>query len=179
MGGTAMKRLVRMALVGGVLVGLACSEPGSADPQAPAVEAYHAELTPMAGSGVAGVATVEVGRTEVRVTVSATGLEPGASVPQHVHSWDVCDREGRTVLNLDSGLTSPGEGEVRGPAYPLADGAGQVDYAASRPIAELAAALYEHRGMLFQELSFDSRTVVLFDEDLQRLACGELHPVEP
>jgi hypothetical protein len=174
-----MKRLVRMALVGGVLAGLACSEPGSADPQELAVETYLAELTPMAGSAVTGVATVEVGRAEVRVTVSAAGLEPGASVPQHVHSWGVCDRDGRAVLNLDSALTSPGEGDVRGPAYPLADAAGRVDYAASRPIAELAAALYEHRGMLFQELNFDNRTVVLFDEDLQRLACGELHPMEP
>jgi hypothetical protein len=174
-----MKRLMGMVLVGAVLAGLACSEPGSADPHAQAAEAYRAELTPMAGSGVTGVATVEVGRAEVRVTVSAAGLDPGTSVPQHIHSWGVCDREGRAVLNLDSGLTSPGEGEVRGPAYPLADAAGRVDYAASRRIAELAAALYEHRGMLFQELNFDSRTVVLFDGDLQRLACGELYPMEP
>jgi hypothetical protein len=158
--------------VGVVLLGGCPSYDTAAD--AEPVARYEARLQPVGQSQATGTVVLELGERELKASVSATGLEPGESVPQHVSSWRDCDLVGRAVLNLDRGLTSAGEAPLRGDAFPNADGAGALEYEARRPVSELVEALREYRGMLLEELALDNRTVILHDPLLRPVACGAL-----
>lgn len=163
-------------LVAGVAVLGGC--PADPGPEAEPAEVFEATLYPFGASGVSGTASLALGQSVLRASVSARGLVPGSSVPQHVLSSSDCRALGRSVLNLDAELSAPGEGALWGEYYPHADHAGVLDYEASRPAADLASALGEYRGTTLYELNLGARTVVLYDEDMRPVACGELVAME-
>lgn len=161
-------------------------------------DVYEARLEGQDGSEVSGTATFMVEDNELRVTVAATGLEPNTRIPQHIHMNSSCEDAGGIMLNLDDGLTAPGEGEPGGDAYPETDDEGRLQYEASRSLDELGEHLREHGGaesdtmaeaeadtMTGMEtdpmdgagaemLDLGNRVVTLHGEDMQPVSCGAL-----
>lgn len=161
-------------------------------------EVYEARLEAQDGSGVTGTATFTVQDNELQVTVAATGLQPNTRIPQHIHMNSSCDDAGGIMLNLDDGLTAPGEGEPRGDAYPETDDQGTLQYEASRSLDELRQHLSEHGGAQSdtmagaeadtmtgmqtdtmggagaEMLDLGNRVVSLHGENMQPISCGPL-----
>jgi hypothetical protein len=141
---TSLPRLAILAAAAGVVAGCPAESPG---PDAQPAQLFEAVLQPVGASRVSGTASLELGEQALRATLSARGLAAGASVPQHVLASDNCLAMGRSVLNLDAGLSVPGEAPLWGEDYPRADDDGRLDYEATRPIQALVAALGHYRGM--------------------------------
>jgi hypothetical protein len=170
-GASTSLRLALVAVAAGAVAGCPAESPGP-DAQPPLL--FEAVLQPVGAARVSGTASLELGEQALRATVSARGLTAGASVPQHVLSSDNCLAMGRSVLNLDDGLSVPGEAPRWGEDYPRADADGRLDYQATRPVQALVASLGNYRGMTLHDLNLGSRTVVLHDEDMNPVACGDL-----
>ena len=117
-------------------------EPGSARDR----DFYKAKLDPAPGVSSRGMLQLDVVGGFLRVRVHGVGLEPGMPIPQHIHVNSGCNPGGAVLINLDAGLTVPGEGPGVGPAYPVASAAGIVDYEATRSLADLRAALNTFAG---------------------------------
>lgn len=155
-------------------------------------EMYEARLEAVDGSGVSGTATVTVEGDEVQVTVAATGLEPGTRVPMHIHMNATCDDAGGIFLNLDDGLSAPGEGEARGDAYPEASEEGALRLEASRSLTELRTAMGQgaeaataeadtgrtQTGMSMDMLELGNRVINLHGADMQAISCGALERMD-
>lgn len=139
---------------------------------------FEAVLAPVGPSGVTGTAAVALDDATVQVTVTASGLEPGTRISQHVNTWWDCTTIGRVLVNLDTLLTVPGEGPPRGDDYPRVDEQGGLAYQATRSVAELTEALHTYRGMLFEELDLENRTIFIRDDAHRPIACGELEPAD-
>lgn len=137
-------------------------------------EIYEARLEAVDGSGVSGVATVTVHEDELQVTVAATGLDPETRYPMHIHANASCDNAGGILLNLDDGLTAAGEGEPRGDSYADTDDQGRLEYAASRSMEDLRAAMREHGAEQPDGLDLANRVVTLHSPEMQPVACGPL-----
>lgn len=159
-----------------VLAGCADSDGTDDHRGAHAGKRFEAELGPVGASGVTGTAVIRLDEESFAVDISATGLEPGAGMSQHINSWWDCTTIGRILVNLDTLLTVPGEGPARGDDYPRVDEDGRLTYAATRPVAEVAEMLHEYRGMILDELDLENRTVLLRDDGHRPIACGEIRP---
>lgn len=142
----------------------------------PVEEAYEAQLQEIDASGVTGTATLVMENGELHVSLSATGLEPDAQVPQHIHLNATCDPAGGILLNLDNTLTVANEADPRGDHYPTADGDGTLDYEVSRSLDDLRSAVEEYGGPGVDELDLGNRVVNLHAADMRPVACGELNP---
>jgi len=129
---------------------------------------YKASLVPTDTTRTEGAAFFDVVGGDLRVRVHATGVEPGQHIPQHLHANRGCDPGGPVVLNLDAGLTVPGEAPATGAAFPLASRAGVIDYEAARPLDELRSAIVtwggpglDDTGDLLAYLDLEDRNVHL------------------
>jgi hypothetical protein len=175
----AMRPLPGIVLSGSLILIVAACPPPEPEPEPPPVEpppevTWEAQLQEIEGSGVTGIARLVRNAEQFRVIISATGLDPGASVPQHVHIEPTCEPAGGILINLDETLTVGGEGPPSEAAYPQADGLGDLEYEASRSLQELESALQAHHGMGIEQLELGNRNVNLHAPDLPPLACGEL-----
>ena len=74
-----------------------------------------------------------------------------------------CNPGGGILLNLDAGLTVPGEGAGTGTAYPMSNHAGVVNYQARRSLTDLRAAVQTYRSV----------TLATTDELISWLNLGE------
>ena len=107
---------------------------------------YQVRLGAEPGSQSNGVMLIEIVGGYITVTVHAAGLMPSMNIPQHIHVNPTCNPGGGILLNLDATLTVPGEGAGTGSAYPMSNGAGVVNYYASRSLTDLLAAVNRYRG---------------------------------
>ncbi len=117
-----------------------CGGGGPTNPES-AVRFYKVSLRPTGEARAEGTAFIDVVGGDLRVRVHATGVEPGRHIPQHIHMNRGCDPGGAVLLNLDAGLTVPGEGPGTGNTFPVASRIGVIDYEATRPLDELRSAL--------------------------------------
>lgn len=117
-------------------------DPGSAASR----QFYQIRLGAEPGYGSHGVMLVEIVGGHITATVHASGLMPGMHIPQHIHLNPTCNPGGGILVNLDAGLTVPGEGSGIGSAYPLSSESGVVNYYARRSLADLRAAVNTFRG---------------------------------
>lgn len=106
---------------------------------------FQAKLAPVSGGPGQGVLLVEITGGRLTAKVRATGLEPLAVIPQHIHVNPTCNPGGGILVNLDADLTVAGEGPGVGNAYPRANAGGVVRYDASRSLANLIDAVNEHQ----------------------------------
>lgn len=147
--------LHRSTLCVALLALVACQQPDSSLPTSPQTLApagqgsapirFQAHLAPPSGGVGHGVLLIEISEGLLSVKVRATGLEPLAVIPQHIHVNPTCAVGGGILLNLDAGLTVPIEGPSTGPAYPTANRGGVLQYDASRSLADLIDAVNEHQ----------------------------------
>lgn len=93
-----------------------------------------------------GVALVDVVGGVLRVRIHATGIATGANIPQHIHQNVGCNPGGPIMINLDQGLTVPGESSNFGPAFPMANQAGVMNYEATRTLVDLRTAFNTYVG---------------------------------
>lgn len=148
---------------------------------------YKATLVPTDTTRTEGAAFIDVVGGDLRVRVHATGVEPGQHIPQHLHANRGCDPGGPVLLNLDAGLTVPGEAAGTGAAFPLASRAGVIDYEATRPLDELRSAIVTWGGPgladtdeLLQYLDLEDRNVhlhVAFGPPFPAVTCGGVEPI--
>lgn len=154
-------RAFTLACAGWLIVG--CTDPG-ADPvmmtdQRPAFTVkpgdpgaasdrtlFQVRLGAETGFRAQGVVLIEVVGGYLTVSVHASGHEPLSVIPQHIHVNPTCSPGGGILINLDANLTVPGEGPGVGPAYPLSNNGGVVNYYASRSLTDLLAAVNTYLG---------------------------------
>lgn len=117
-------------------------DPGSAAGR----QLYQIRLGAESGYSSHGVMLLEVVGGYLTATVHASGLMPGMHIPQHIHLNPTCNPGGGILVNLDAGLTVPGEGPGVGSAYPMSSESGVVKYSAKRSLADLRAAVNSFRG---------------------------------
>jgi hypothetical protein len=158
-----------------------CGGGGPTNPES-ALRFYKAGLRPTGEIRAEGIAFIDVVGGDLRVRVHATGVEPGHNIPQHIHMNPGCDPGGPVLLNLDAGLTVPGEGPGTGGTYPVATPAGVIDYEAARPLEELRSALDARGGPglddtdeLLAYLDLEDRNIhmhVAFGPPFPAVTCG-------
>jgi hypothetical protein len=102
---------------------------------------FQVRLGAEGDSHAAGVMLFEIVGGYFTARVHAAGLDPLRRIPQHIHVNPTCNPGGGILLNLDQTLTVAGEGPGVGPAYPLANAGGVVNYEAQRPLTELITAV--------------------------------------
>lgn len=107
---------------------------------------YKVKLAPSPGFAARGMLLIEVVGGHLTARLHANGVEPGQNIPQHIHTLDNCSSPSPVLINLDAGLTVPGESPPIGLAYPFANPGGVVQYEASRSLTDLMAALNQHVG---------------------------------
>jgi hypothetical protein len=98
---------------------------------------FQVRLRPEGDSRAEGVMLFEIVGGYFTARVHAAGLEPLQRIPQHIHLNPTCNPGGGILINLDENLTVAGEGPGVGPAYPLANAGGVVDYEARRTLSDL------------------------------------------
>jgi hypothetical protein len=108
---------------------------------------YQVRLGAEPESRSEGIMRIEIVGGYIAVTVHAAGLMPGLHIPQHIHLNPTCNPGGGILLNLDAGLTVPGEGAGTGTAYPVSNDAGVVNYHAQRSLTDLRAAVQTYRSV--------------------------------
>jgi hypothetical protein len=163
-----------------------CGGGGPTYPES-ALRFYKASLVPTDTARTEGAAFIDVVGGDLRVRVHATGVEPGQHIPQHLHANRGCDPGGPVLLNLDSGLTVPGEAPGTGAAYPMASQAGVIDYEAARPLDELRSAIVAWGGPrlddtddLLEFLDLEDRNIhlhVAFGPPFPAITCGGVEPI--
>jgi hypothetical protein len=117
-------------------------DPGSASSR----QFYQIRLGAEPGYGSHGIMLIEIAGGYITATVHASGLMPDMHIPQHIHLNPTCNPGGGILINLDAGLTVPGEGAGTGSAYPVSSKSGVVNYYAQRSLADLRAAVNAFRG---------------------------------
>lgn len=147
--------LHRSTLTAALLALVACQQGDSPLPSSPQTLApagqgsagmlFQARLAPPSGGQGHGMLLLQISGGQLSAKVRATGLEPLAVIPQHLHLNPSCAVGGGILLNLDAGLTVPGEGPSTGPAYPTANSGGAVQYDATRSLADLIDAVNLHQ----------------------------------
>jgi hypothetical protein len=154
-----------------------------------ALRFYKVSLHPIGANRAEGVAFIDAVGGDLRVRVHATGVEPGGKVPQHIHANPGCDPGGPVVLNLDAGLTVPGEGPGAGAAgtFPVASAEGRIDYEARRSLDEIRSALATWGGPtladtddLLDYLELTERSVqlhVAFGPPFPAVTCGGVEQI--
>ena len=192
----AMPAAAAAAAALGVLIACAAEAPTTPDAAAAAVAfarggasdrmLYQAQLEPLGESRARGMVLVDVTGGALRVRVHAVGVEPGETIPQHIHVNPGCADGGAVLVNLDRNLTVPPSAGV-GPEFPQASAAGIVNYEASRPLGELRAAINAARGLtlatdeaLVEWLDLENRNVhqhVAFGPPFPAVNCGPLDRV--
>ncbi len=148
---------------------------------------YTASLGATGAAPSEGAAFIDVVGGDLRVRVHATGVEPGHHIPQHLHANRGCDPGGPVLLNLDAGLTVPGEGQGTGAAFPMASRTGVIDYQAARPLDDLRSAIRTWGGPsladtddLLAYLDLEDRNIhlhVAFGPPFPAVACGGVEPI--
>jgi hypothetical protein len=119
--------------------------------------------------------------------VRATGVAATENIPQHIHLNPGCDPGGSVLLNLDTGLTVPGEGQGVGASYPVASRAGVLHFEASRPLDDLRSALNTWGGTSLDDtaallafLDLEERNIhmhVAFGPPFPAVTCGALERI--
>ena len=105
-------------------------------------ELYQVLLAPTGTSTTRGVVKIEIAGGYLVVTAHAEGLDPLQHIPQHIHANATCATPGSPIINLDANLNLPGaEAPPTGDNFPVANGAGVVDYQASRSLSSLLTAV--------------------------------------
>jgi hypothetical protein len=100
---------------------------------------YTVELMELNGSGVSGMALIELMDSEIEVSLEATGLTPEMEHMQHIHGFiennknSVCpppsaDTNGDGLISLVEGIPFYGPVLVPLTPYPMADATGMVDF---------------------------------------------------
>ena len=193
----AMPAAITAAAALGILAACAAEAPTTPDAAAAAVSFarggasdrmfYQAQLEPLGESRARGMALVEITGGALRVRVHAIGVEPGETIPQHIHVNPGCEVGGGVLVNLDRNLTVPPESPSTGPEFPEASAAGIVHYEASRPLGELRAAVNAALGLtlatdeaLVEWLDLENRNVhmhVAFGPPFPAVNCGALDRV--
>jgi len=145
---------------------------------------YQVKLEPLGDSRAIAMLMIDVVGGELRVRVHANGVEPGQPIPQHIHVNPGCSPGGGILLNLDAGLTIPGEGPGVGPSYPTASHAGVVNYEATRSLADLRDAFETYQSLVFATdadllayLDLENRNAhmhVAFGPPFPAVNCGEV-----
>jgi Cu/Zn superoxide dismutase len=107
---------------------------------------YQVRLGAEPGYQSHGIMKIVIDDGYITATVHAAGLMPGHHIPQHIHLNPTCNPGGGILLNLDAGLTVPGEGAGTGTAYPLANQGGVINYEAQRSLTDLLAAVNTYQG---------------------------------
>jgi hypothetical protein len=148
---------------------------------------YKVTLAPAGTTPAEGAAFIDVVGGDLRVRVHATGVEPGRHIPQHLHENRGCDPGGPVLLNLDAGLTVPGEGPGTGDAFPVASRTGVIDFEATRALDELRSAIVTWGGprladsdALLEYLDLEDRNVhlhVAFGPPFPAVACGGVEQI--
>lgn len=148
---------------------------------------YRATLRPVDDGRATGAAEIEVVGDRLRVRVRATGVAALEHIPQHIHLNPGCDPSGAVLMNLDAGLTVPGEGQGTGAAYPVASRAGLVQYEASRPLDDLRSALNTWGGTTLDDtaellafLDLEDRNIhmhVAFGPPFPAVTCGGIEQI--
>ena len=105
-----------------------------------------ARLAAQGDSHSNGIVLIELVGGDLTVSLHASGLAPSHIIPQHIHLNPTCNPGGAILLNLDANLTVPGEGPGVGPAYPVSNGGGVVNYQARRSLTDLLAAVNTYQG---------------------------------
>ena len=117
-------------------------EPGAASDRM----LFQVRLGALGESHSHGIVLIEIVGGYLAVSVHAAGLEPLQHIPQHIHVNPTCQVGGGVLINLDAGLTVPGEGAPIGAAFPVSNTGGVVNYSASRPLSELLQAVNTYLG---------------------------------
>ncbi|HEU4830460.1 MAG TPA: hypothetical protein VFT04_14805 [Gemmatimonadales bacterium] len=148
---------------------------------------FKVHLSPLGGSRATGEALIEVVDGFLRVRIHAAGVEPGEHIPQHIHLNPGCNPGGGILVNLDAGLTVPGEGANVGPSFPSANLAGVMNYEATRSLDALRSALNTFGGLalddaaeLLDYLDLENRNVhmhVAFGPPFPAVNCGGVERV--
>lgn len=107
---------------------------------------YQVRLAPLNGSSDHGIVKIEIAGGYLVVTVHAEGLDPAQHIPQHIHVNPTCADGGAVLISLNAHLTVAGEAPPVGDDFPVANGAGVVNYQASRPLADLLTAANTYLG---------------------------------
>ncbi|MDH3215059.1 MAG: hypothetical protein OEN01_02055 [Candidatus Krumholzibacteria bacterium] len=141
---------------------------------------YVADLVPLNGSGVSGMAELTVEDGMLMVTIHATGLEPNRNHPQHIHGFDLprnatcpdmsADTDGDGLISVGEGL--PFYGPVLLPLTPFSTTpTGALDYTAT--FTDLSA--------LEPVSTLQNRTIVLHGRTVNSdyvaslpIACGQI-----
>lgn len=146
---------------------------------------FMAVLESLNGSGVVGVAqlVLEDGQY-LTVQIDATGLEPSAFHPQHIHGLDKprensscpgpeADADGDGIVSVGEGL--PWYGPVLLPLAPfnLVDGAGELSYTAMFTIRPESLRPLHKRTIVLHGLAVNGGYVPSVP-----VACGEIFEVD-
>jgi hypothetical protein len=199
----------RVALVSAALIIGGCGD-GPSNPAEPSAHATAAAVSPSApqptnasaaadrmlfqvrlasegDSRAVGIMHFEVVDGSFTARVHAAGVEPLQHIPQHIHLNPTCNPGGGILINLDDNLTIAGEGPGVGPAYPLANAGGVVNYEASRPLADLLNAFNTVQGAnlatvedLLAWLDLENRNAhmhVAFGPPFPAVNCGEIERI--
>lgn len=145
---------------------------------------FQVRLGSEGDSRAVGIMHFEVVDGSFTARVHAAGVEPLQHIPQHIHLNPTCNPGGGILINLDENLTIAGEGPGVGPAYPLANAGGVVNYEASRPLADLLNAFNTIQGAnlgtvedLLAWLDLEDRNAhmhVAFGPPFPAVNCGEI-----
>lgn len=115
-------------------------------------QTYTVQLTELNGSGVSGMATIELTGDMLDVHLQASGLTPDMEHMQHIHGFvetnqnSVCppmsaDTNGDGLISLVEGIPFYGPVLVPFTPYPVADAMGRVDFMNSYAITKAARPL--------------------------------------
>ena len=107
---------------------------------------FKATMGPLEGTTSHGMVHIEIVGGYLTVSAHGTRLEPSQHTPQHIHENATCDDPGNPLINLDATLTIPGEAPSVGPAFPVSNKGGVLNYYASRSLEDLRQAVNTHFG---------------------------------
>jgi hypothetical protein len=138
---------------------------------------FQAQIKPVGDSRMRGIVQVRIEDGMFKAKVRATGAEPGAIVPQHIHVGDTCGGAGGILLAFDDQLRTPADPgfAAGGDNYPTANRGGVVQFEAERPLSEIEAGL-EAAGL--GSLNLADRVFNLHvPQILPVIGCGEFRQI--
>lgn len=143
---------------------------------------YMVELMELNGSGVHGMAHIELMGNEIEVSLEAAGLTPEMEHMQHIHGFTennknaVCppmsaDTNGDGLISLAEGVPFYGPVLVALNPYPMADATGMVDFMDQYTIARAARSL-QNNVIVLHGMYVDG----VYDPTIP-VACGQIKVV--